>query len=163
MWPFDWHIRIWPCPIPKFNVKVMHIGTEFLANGDSWHKHCCYQQIESSLQSLCRHIYSLSWPILKVKVKVMHILTVNISQMVKDMANIPKYYVACWLDYFELTSTYSNLAVGKVSRQIFGRLVICYISFDLLCLFVSPFPLIFPTQSGCCHVMDTSGADNRLP
>ena len=34
------------------------------------------------------HIYSWPWPILKVKVKVMHILAVNISQMVTDRAYI---------------------------------------------------------------------------
>ena len=71
MWPFDWHIYIWP------------------------------------------------WPILKVKVKVMHILTVNISQAMTDRANITiapdiMLHGGIRLAYLELTLTYLtiSLAVG---------------------------------------------------
>ena len=57
------------------------------------------------------HTYIWPWPILKVKVKVMHILTANISKMVTDKANITiaiKYkvvYCFTWT-YLDFTIAY---------------------------------------------------------
>ena len=67
----------------------MHISdSEYLANGYRYGKHCPCQHIGSRIQPFDWHIYIYSWPVLMVKVKVMHILTVNISGMVTDMINI---------------------------------------------------------------------------
>ena len=61
---------------------------DYLANVDKLDKHCYSEHIESSMWDFDWHIYILSCLILKVRVKVMHILTVNISHTVTDRASI---------------------------------------------------------------------------
>ena len=67
------------------------------------------------------HFFSL--PILKVKVKIMHILIVNISKMVTDTANntIAIKYVTFLLSIslFRDNLDLINLAIGMVLHQIF--------------------------------------------
>ena len=69
----------------------------YLTNGDRYDKHCYGQHIGSCMWPFDWHIYISPWPILKIKVKIMHIWTANISQMVTDRRNIAvanKYNVA---------------------------------------------------------------------
>ena len=47
-----------------------------------------YHQITSHAWTFDWHIYIWPWPILKVKVKVMHISTMNSLEMVTDMIEI---------------------------------------------------------------------------
>ena len=63
------------------------------------------------------HIYISNWPILKVKVKVMHISAVNFSQMLTDRANIlppnRKSHVGFRLPDLNLILTYSKGQLGS--------------------------------------------------
>ena len=84
MWPFNWHIYIWPLPILKISE---HFNCEYLAKGDTKGKHCYYQKIESRLQHFYWN-YHLTLSDYKGHGKIKHISTVNISQTVEDKANI---------------------------------------------------------------------------
>ena len=60
---------------------------EYPANGDRYGRHCYWKQIESHIWAFDYHIYIWPWPILMVKVKVIHTWTMNISKKVTDRVN----------------------------------------------------------------------------
>ena len=62
------------------NQDYTTVDCHFLINGDKWDTYCYCQNIELLAFDWC--IYNRPWPTLKVNVKVMHILAVNISYMV---------------------------------------------------------------------------------
>ena len=61
---------------------------EYLLYGDKRDKYCSCQWLGSRLFAFDWCIYIWPWPILKVKVKAMLILTVNISHTMTNMINI---------------------------------------------------------------------------
>ena len=63
----------------RFKSNIVKFKRDYLASCDKYDKHCYCQQIESRMCSLDWHTYIWHSPILKVRVMVMHISTVNIS------------------------------------------------------------------------------------
>ena len=98
--------------------RECHFDRKYLANGDRQHKQCHCQQMESRIRHFRWHIYLWPWPVLKVKVKVTHLSTVNISQEVKDRANITiaiqyEVHLGLWLAYLDLTLGHSKVKVKQ--------------------------------------------------
>ena len=59
-----------------------YFDSKYLENGDREEKHYNCSQIGCHVLAFDCHIYIWSWPIIKVKVKVMHILIENILEIV---------------------------------------------------------------------------------
>ena len=77
---------IWPWPILK--VKVMHIWSEYLGNDDRYGTNYYCHWIASRVWAVDWDIYIWHWQILKNKVKVMHVWTVSILEMVIDRVKL---------------------------------------------------------------------------
>ena len=66
----------------------MHISTVYILQMLRIGKHCYYDQLESHVLTFDYHIYNFynwPWAILKVKVKIVHISTADILEIVNDM------------------------------------------------------------------------------
>ena len=104
----------------------------YLTSDGKLDKHFNWQLIESRMWPFDWHIFIWPWSILKVKVKVMRISTVNILKIITDRADITidpniMLHVGFRLVYLELTLTYSKGQLGRrndVSLNILTFLLI---------------------------------------
>ena len=108
---------------------------EHLKNDDTVGANTAITNSESRMRQFDLHTYSWPRPSLKVKVEVIHIPTVNISQTTTDRANIEtadSWEVArdlsvCILEFWPWPILKVKLVVGTVFRQIFWPSRTCFV------------------------------------
>ena len=88
--------------------------------------------VDDSMSRSAHDVARKRWLILKIKVKVMHILTVNMSQTLTDRANITIWsHIDFRLPYLDLTLDYSEGQLGhrnSVSSKFWPSLTALLIS-----------------------------------
>ena len=138
-------------PLPQgHTMSVINFNCEYLVNGNRQYKHYYDHQIESPTLALDWHICSWPWHILKVKIKVMHVLTQKsckrqqIGQTLLMPSNRVLYRVVISIFTFDFGPFYqsmSSIAIEfnckKFENGVTLHFIVCQ---RLCCRFLSYMP-----------------------